>query len=110
MVPMFTCGLLRSNFSLAIASRSSVQILATAKSLLLKSSKQPLPHVPAFVLFDDFLRQRIGHFRVVRKVHGEVRATLRAAAQIRGVTKHLRKRNFRANHVYAGTILGTLNR
>jgi len=27
---MFTCGLLRSNFSLAIASRSSVQIRSTA--------------------------------------------------------------------------------
>src|SRR5271168_4713817 len=92
-------------FSL-LSSNSNYCKFVTAKTFY----NHCLPHVPAFILFNHFLRQRIGHFRVVRKVHGEVCAALRAAAQIGGVTKHLRKRNFRANHVYTGAILGTLNR
>ena len=38
--------------------------------------------------------QIAGAFRVMRKVHGEAGASLRAAAQIGGVTEHLRQRNF----------------
>src|ERR1700722_9873483 len=110
MVPMFTCGLLRSNFSFAICSSApqiKVVFAATTNSKFLD------PRLPAraltLVLVDNFLRNRIRRFGVVRKVHGEIRATLGAATQIRRITKHLCKRHFRADHVAAGTILGTLN-
>src|SRR5260221_6784141 len=97
MVPMFTCGLLRSNFSLAIAS-SAPQYKFT-KSKISQLSRPDSCTTLAAVLLDDFFRQRCGQFRVMRKMHGERRAALRTAAQVRGITKHLRQRNFHADHV-----------
>src|SRR6266403_5303202 len=108
MVPMFTCGLLRSNFSFAIAS-SAPQTKIEFLTLILRKAPEPeLLFAP--YLFHDFFRKRRRHFRVVRKMHGESGASLRAAAQIGGVTKHLRQRNFHANHVAARAILRALNR
>src|SRR5713226_2607232 len=93
MVPMFTCGLLRSNFSFAISSSApqskSCKTFET-RNLLLPAS-----------LLDNFLSQIVRKFRVMRKMHCESGAPLRTAAQIRGVTEHLRKRHFHSNDLAA---------
>src|SRR5450432_2195893 len=109
MVPMFTCGLLRSNFSFAIAC-SAPQIKVSLLTTNLCSTKFLLTRVPALVLLDDFLRNRIRRFRIMRKMHGEIRAALGAAAQVRGIAKHLRQGNFRADHVRSSAIFRTLDR
>src|ERR1700704_793392 len=112
MVPMFTCGLLRSNFSFAIcfsAPQIKVVFAATTNSKFILNLGLT-PSTLAFVLVDNFLRDRIRRLGVMRKVHGEIRATLGAAAQIRRITKHLREWHFRADHVAARTILRTLTR
>src|SRR5260370_40285610 len=103
IVPMFTCGLLRSNFSFAI-SPSAPQI-----KVHLTPDKTPVLLL-APVLLDDFFGKRRRQLRIMRKVHGKRRAALRAAAQIRGVTEHLRQRNFHANHVAPGAVFRALNR
>src|ERR1700744_3884217 len=97
---MFTCGLLRSNFSLDIACSSS-QI----RNCKTRCCYKLLANAAALVLFNHFLRQLVWHFRVVREMHGEIRATLRAAAQIGRITEHLREWHFSANYVYAAAIL-----
>src|SRR5450432_888770 len=112
MVPMFTCGLLRSNFSFAIACSApqiKVCLLANSKNLC-NCSNFLRTHVPALILLDDFLADRIRRFGVMRKVHGEIGAALSAAAQIGGVTEHLRQGNFRPDYVGSGAVFRTLNR
>src|SRR6266849_10398534 len=101
MVPMFTCGLVRSNFSFAIASSAP---------LTSNQSKNKTWLLLAAVLLDYFLRQRRGQFRVMRKMHGEGGAALRAAAQIRRITEHLRQRYFHADYVAARAVFRALNR
>src|SRR5467141_1495212 len=46
----------------------------------------------------------------MRKMHGERGAALRAAAQIRGVTEHLRERHFHSNDIAARAVFRALNR
>src|ERR1700746_3108272 len=101
MVPIFTCGLLRSNFSFAM-------IPAPQSNSYSFRPKSPL--LFAFLLLDDFLGQRRRKLCVMRKMHRERRAALRAATQIRGVPEHLRQRNFDANDVAARTVFRALNR
>src|SRR5690348_8872299 len=91
IVPMFTCGLLRSNFSFAMSS-SAPQSKSCKKSVSLKL-------LSTAGLLYNLLGKIVGKFRIMRKMHGECRAPLRAAAQIRGVAEHLRKRHFHANDV-----------
>src|SRR3982075_1131268 len=99
---MFTCGLLRSNFSFAIPSAPQIKIHS--------NSNKALCLLFAPMLFDDFFRQSRRQLRVTPKVHRARRAALRAAAQIRGVTEHLRQRSFHANDIASGAILGALDR
>src|SRR5260370_4827591 len=104
MVPMFTCGLLRSNFSLAIcfsAPQYKIEFLANPRTLEL---------LLAACLLNDLLGQGRRQLGVMRQMHGERLAPLRAAAQIRGVTKHLRTPHFHANDLAARPILPALNR
>src|SRR5882762_449426 len=107
MVPIFTCGLLRSNFSLAIC-------FSAPQSRNLKSNLPQSPRGPklllATCLLYDLLGKRRRHLGVMRKMHRERRASLRAAAQIRGVTEHLRQWKFHANDVAARAILLALMR
>src|SRR5216684_2774896 len=99
---MFTCGLLRSNFSFAISSSAP-----QSKSCKTLETRNLLP--PAGLL-DNFLSQIVRKFRVMRKMHCESGAALRAAAQVRGVTEHLRERHFHANDIAARPVFGALNR
>src|SRR5436190_5146618 len=101
IVPMFTCGLLRSNFSLAIW--SSAPQSKSCKIVLLK-----LLSAAGFLY--NFFREIVGKLRVMREMHGECGASLRAAAQIRGVAEHLRERHLHANHVAPGAVFRSLNR
>src|SRR5205814_5722429 len=114
MVPMFTCGLLRSNFSFAISSSAP-----QSKSFELpcyQPGNQPRTANPdlsgrfAGGLLDHFLRDRNRRFGIMRKMHGESGAALSAAAQIGGVTEHLRERHFHSNDVAAGAVFRALNR
>src|SRR5215831_12925978 len=85
MVPTLTCGLLRSNFSFAIAVVSS----STAPSRSRLGLRADFSLRPAGDFFSDIL----GHFFVLPEMHGERAAALRPAAQLRGVSEHFRQRN-----------------
>src|SRR5262249_45703000 len=101
IVPMFTCGLLRSNFSFAISS-SAPQSKSCKKSVSLKL-------LPAAALLPNLVREIVRKLRVMRKMHGEIAAALRAAAQIGGVAEHFRQRHLHANHVAPRAAFRTLN-
>src|SRR5581483_12367092 len=77
MVPMFTCGLLRSNFSFAILRLSS---------LLLRDSLYPA---------HDFFGQRGRYFFIFAEMHRKTAAALVTRAEFGGITEHLRKRHRR---------------
>src|SRR5262250_2215137 len=102
MVPMFTCGFVRSNFSFAIASLLLFRNRANSKP-------NSLPSSLAGGLADHFFRHGSRGFRIVGEVHGKIRATLRAAAQIRRVPKHLRKGHLHADNMTTRTRFRTLN-
>src|SRR5712675_940222 len=129
IVPIFRCGLLRSNFSFAIAlytpqlecSRASSQKInlavsqraaSTARTLSRRAASTArtlLASRPAGCLRDHFLGDRRGCLGIMREMHGKARAALRAAADVGGVPKHLRERNFHTNHVGAAARLSALN-
>src|SRR5436190_13679081 len=69
IVPMFTCGLLRTNFSLAMCSSGALH------------------------LGDDLLGEGGGHRGVVGELHGVRGAALRRGAQVRRVAEHRRERH-----------------
>src|SRR5215469_10428181 len=101
IVPMFTCGLLRSNFSFAISSSAP-----QSKSCKKSASRKLLS---AAGLLHNLFREIGWQLRVVRKMHGEIAAALRAAAQIGGVPEHFRQRHLHANFVAARTAFRALN-
>src|SRR6266540_5592122 len=88
MVPTFTCGLLRSNFSLAMISLSSLD------EALLRAGGGC-----ALRLRDDGLRDAVRDLRVMRELHGVGGAALRLRAQIRRVPEHLGERHERVDHL-----------
>src|SRR5579885_953015 len=102
---MFTCGLLRSNFSLAIpcAPHYSKFLLNTDPSFP-KSFQSG-----AFGFLDDLFRNRRGRLSVMGKVHGEIPAALGAAPQVGGVAEHFRERDQNADHMATRARLRTLN-
>src|ERR1039457_6701548 len=87
MVPIFTCGLLRSNFSFAM----STNLLPRHFSLN-----------PSYDLFRDALR----HLFILAEMHREAAAALRSGTQFRGVTEHLTERHHRLNQVGSAANLG----
>src|SRR5271169_2181073 len=109
---MFTCGLLRSNFSFAIACSAPPLELDENPPASLVEPAPPnlLPGNPPGHLADHFLGNRTRRLGVMREMHREGRASLCPAAKIRSVAKHFRQRNFDADHIAAGAILGALNR
>src|SRR5712671_1872214 len=74
MVPTLTCGLVRSNFCLAI------EALPVSLSSLALS-------------VDDLARDRLRHFLVPIELHGEICPALRHRAQVGRVPEHLGQRN-----------------
>src|SRR5581483_9842148 len=80
MVPMLTCGLLRSNFSFAIL-------------LLPDSLPDSLFRNLALYAGDDLFGNVLRHFLVLPEMHGEAAASLSARTQLGGVAEHLRQRH-----------------
>src|SRR5437879_11013887 len=99
---MFTWGLLRSYFSFAI-SLSAPQLVRFRNSLLVL-----LSCCASGGLGHDFFGNRSGRLGVVRKVHGEACAALRAAAQVGGVAEHLGQRHLGAAILIAITRFPTV--
>src|SRR5690349_3723380 len=85
IVPTFTCGLDRSNFSFAIEVRS-VCLLRS-----LNARHHLFAHVGRRLL-------------VPIEVHRVRRATLRSRSEIRGISKHLRQRHARVDDLRASAV------
>src|SRR2546429_3839733 len=90
IVPTLTCGFLRSTFAFAMA------VCPPSRSWLtqLRSLREARPSLPER-LGADALRHRL----VVRELHREGRATLRARPEIRGIAEHLGERRVRGDHL-----------
>src|SRR2546421_1576153 len=95
IVPMFTCGLLRSNFSLAMD--ISLSYLDSDSSLLRN---------PSLYFGDDFLRYVLGDFLVLSEMHCETPAALRARPKLGGISKHFRQRHHRLDQLRGSAHLG----
>src|SRR5436309_1830159 len=91
IVPMLTCGLVRSNFFLAI--------------WLSPLSPRPLD----LALLDELGGHRCRDLRVMRKLHGRRRATLGHRPQVRHVAEHLRQRHERPDHLRGSARLHALH-
>src|SRR5579883_1324438 len=101
IVPMFTCGLLRSNFSFAI---SMLLIEFEVTHWQGEQHRVPDSHLPAFSLLfapqflsgchsafiavNDLFRQVLGNLFILAEVHGKTAAALRTRAQLGCITKH----------------------
>src|SRR5208283_3682289 len=97
IVPMLTCGLLRSNFSFAI----SVHSPALSQILTGRLSVGDLSLRPADNLFGDRSRSLF----VPAEVHRETAAALSARPDFGRISEHLRQRHHRPNHLTAAAQL-----
>src|SRR5579859_1259354 len=86
IVPMFTCGLVRSNFFLAIW-------------LLPGSSPDRGPAALDLRLLDEFGGHRLRDLRVVTELHRRARPTLGHRPQVGDVAEHRGERDEGANHL-----------
>src|SRR5690349_13914866 len=91
MVPMFTCGLLRSNFSLAI----SPQLSGLSAQL---SAQKPTPNTGRSFRYSlysayDFFGQGGRNFFILAEMHCETAASLGSGADVGGVAEHFRQRH-----------------
>src|SRR4051812_34860022 len=80
---MFTCGLLRSNFSLLIASPAFILKFEIQKTLVTRSLD----------LSDDLLSDVPGCLVISLEVHARRRTSLCRGAKVGRVTKHLGQRH-----------------
>src|SRR5215831_2663905 len=85
IVPTFTCGLVRANFSLPMCFPRTPS----------KSEWTKLIGTAAFL--DHRLRDVVRHFGVVRKLHRVSRAPLAHGPQLGRIAEHLRERHERAH-------------
>src|SRR5579885_3719215 len=116
IVPTFTCGLLRSNFSFAIMSLAPARSahpptiaspcqqtpLPDPYTRLSRRFRPALPSAPDHLSLhpaDDLLGHSGRHFFIPRKVHGVAAAALRAGTKVGGVVKHLGQRHDRADNL-----------
>src|ERR1700736_710273 len=95
MVPMFTCGLLRSNFSFAMAAPVSLVLLLFALARYL-----------ALHFGHDLLGDTLRNFFVLPEVHRETAAPLRTGAQLGSVAEHIRQRHHRFDQVRGSANFG----
>src|SRR3954462_8707587 len=109
MVPTFTCGLLRSNFSFAIILAPSSQFLAlscqlSAKIKTLSSGRRFPLH-----LGNDLFRDRTRRLFIAREVHGVLGAALGAGTHVGGVTEHFRQRHDGLDDLRTGAMFHALD-
>src|SRR5216110_1538301 len=97
IVPMFTCGFDRSNFSLPM----TLSVFPVSKIQLPKDSKGDAPcgtgllvlAVFALHLGNNLFRDRARRLFVLLELHGIVGASLRGRPHVGGVTEHGAQRN-----------------
>src|SRR5262249_4134627 len=106
IVPIFTCGLERSNFSFAIF-KSSIDaetprrgenpLLPASLRLCVSASRSSslLFRDLALNLIHDLFRDTGRNFFVLPEMHGEASASLRTGPQFSRITEHLRQRHHR---------------
>src|SRR4051812_28873440 len=103
MVPTLTCGLSRSNFSLATAVRSSYRSLVSGALANQGKLSQSVFAVLsrgdglARTVLDDLLGDVRRHLVVALELHRVGRAALGVGAQVGGVAEHLAQRNVGAD-------------
>src|ERR687887_102151 len=95
MVPTFTCGLSRSNFSFATGSRSFQKAFgpASRRTSETYSSLSTCSHRLTGAVLDYSLREVVRDFLVAVELHGVLRAALGGRAQIGRVAEHLGQRD-----------------
>src|ERR687887_1273816 len=95
MVPTFTCGLSRSNFSFATGSRSFQKAFgpASRRTSETYSSLSTCSHRLSGAVLDYSLREVVRDFLVAVELHRVLRATLGGRAQIGGVAEHFGQRH-----------------
>src|SRR3954451_1549528 len=95
MVPTFTCGLSRSNFSFPTGSRSFQKALgpASRRTSETYSSLSTCPHRLSGAVLDNSLCQVVGDFLVAVELHRVLRAALGGRAQVGRVPEHLGERD-----------------
>src|SRR6266581_107602 len=95
MVPTFTCGLSRSNFSFATGSRSFQKALrpASRRTSETYSSLGTCSHRLTGAVLDDSLREAVRDFLVAVELHAVLRAPLGVRAQVGRVAEHLGERD-----------------
>src|SRR5271157_1671234 len=107
IVPTFTCGLLRSNFSFAIGA-PYLSLKSADLHFLPRSYDRQLfrpRRTPALHLGHDFFGHRTRRLFVPREVHGKRCAALGVRAHVSGVAEHFRQRHHRLDHLRPGAML-----
>src|SRR5919206_5121388 len=139
MVPMLTCGLVRSNFAFAtgvllwtvFSSRPARRTVLSSLSFLAQRAGAALrtlstararaihdgPHVPQRIrlasraggLSDDLLRHVLRNFGVGVELHAVARPALRLGPEVADVAEHLRQRHHSLDEASAGALLHGLD-
>src|SRR5687767_2062819 len=103
IVPMFTCGLLRSNFSLLIVVSLSHPSHSSYLSHKTYGTNGPygtnLLTCHALNLRDHFFSDVLGRLIITLEMHRRSRATLRCRTQVGRIAKHFRQRHVRGDHL-----------
>src|SRR4028118_895294 len=106
MVPMLTCGLVRSNFCLAIWPVSFSAVVAVRRLRRRPGGTAGCGSgLLAPDLRDDLLRHVAGNLGVGVELHGVAGPALRAAAEVSHVAEHLRERHERLDDADARALL-----
>src|SRR6476469_8882976 len=116
MVPMLTCGLVRSNFAFAtvVLLRTLCYAVRPGQDgarwggFRLKRLRDVPQSLPAGLL-DDLLGDGLGDLCVGVELHGEARATLRLGAQVADVAEHLGQRAEALDDLGAADVLHALD-
>src|SRR4029079_4262965 len=94
IVPTFTCGFVRSNFSFPIISSS------LSSSLFVR---------PALRFADDFVSHAARHFLIAREMHRVLGSALRARYYQRRVSEHFRQWHDGLDDLRARAVLHAFN-
>src|SRR4029079_2139531 len=94
IVPTFTCGFVRSNFSFPILSSS------LSSSLFVR---------PTLRFADNFVSHAARHFLITREMHRVLGTALRARSHMSRIPEHCRQRNDVLDHLRARAVLHPLN-
>src|ERR671911_2851021 len=109
MVPMLTCGLVRSNFAFATVGSSCWDSSLPVMALLGVWAGRPGASLLAPDLLDDLLRDVPGNLGIGLELHRIARPALGLAAEVPDVAEHLRQWNQRLDDPGAGTLFHGLD-